>query len=81
MITGMEGKKSIRESVNPNPIDLLVSILLFIRANKESLTKQKRVLATLPPWWNVENKARPLTLKARIALLEEYTTPNHSMKP
>lgn len=47
MITGMEGKKSIRESVNPNPIDLLVSILLFIRANKESLTKQKRVFGNV----------------------------------
>lgn len=43
LITGMDGKVYTRESVNKNPTDLMLSILLFMRANEESETKSKRV--------------------------------------
>ncbi|WP_413732271.1 recombinase family protein [Sodalis sp. RH20] len=41
--TGMDGKTYTAASVNANPVDLMVSILLFMRANEESKTKQARI--------------------------------------
>ena len=46
LVTGMDGKTFTRDSVNKNPTDLMLSILLFMRANEESLTKQKRAFET-----------------------------------
>jgi hypothetical protein len=46
LVTGMDGKIFTRDSVNQNPTDLMLSILLFMRANEESLTKQKRAFET-----------------------------------
>lgn len=46
LVTGMDGKTFTRDSVNQNPTDLMLSILLFMRANEESLTKQKRAFET-----------------------------------
>lgn len=42
IVTGMDGKVYSRESVNANPIDLLLSVMLFARANEESQTKRNR---------------------------------------
>ncbi|HBR1633426.1 TPA: recombinase family protein [Klebsiella pneumoniae] len=46
LVTGMDGKIFTRDGVNQNPTDLMLSILLFMRANEESLTKQKRAFET-----------------------------------
>ncbi|EPY8877888.1 recombinase family protein [Escherichia coli] len=42
IVTGMDGKVYSKESVNANPIDLLLSVMLFARANEESQTKRNR---------------------------------------
>ncbi|HCB4184076.1 TPA: recombinase family protein [Escherichia coli] len=42
IVTGMDGRVYSRESVNANPIDLLLSVMLFARANEESQTKRNR---------------------------------------
>lgn len=42
IVTGMDGKVYSKESVNANPLDLLLSVMMFARANEESQTKRKR---------------------------------------
>lgn len=42
IVTGMDGKVYSKDSVNANPLDLLLSVMLFARANEESQTKRNR---------------------------------------
>ncbi|EBU8555551.1 recombinase family protein, partial [Salmonella enterica subsp. enterica serovar Telelkebir] len=42
IVTGMDGKVYSKESVNANPLDLLLSVMMFARANEESQTKRNR---------------------------------------
>ncbi len=42
IVTGMDGKVYTKQSINDNPFDLMMSILVFIRANEESLKKSLR---------------------------------------
>lgn len=64
IITGMDGKKFTRESVNQNPIDLLGAILLFMRANEESLIKQKRVFGNVAALVERHKQGQPVNIKS-----------------
>lgn len=45
VVTLSDGRTYSQESVNANPIDLIASLLVFMRANEESETKAKRLRA------------------------------------
>ncbi|PEH74118.1 recombinase family protein [Edwardsiella tarda] len=47
IVTGMDGKVYSQESVTSNPVDLIVSILLFSRAHEESQTKRARTISSV----------------------------------
>lgn len=64
IITGMDGKKFTLESVNLNPTDLMLSILLFMRANEESSTKQKRVFGNVAALVERHNQGQPVNIKS-----------------
>ncbi len=47
VVTASDGKEYSRESLRANPMDLVYSLLVMIRAHEESDTKSKRVSAAL----------------------------------
>lgn len=47
VVTASDGKAYSREHLKANPMDLVYSLLVMIRAHEESDTKSKRVLASL----------------------------------
>ncbi|SBL57773.1 resolvase [Klebsiella michiganensis] len=64
LVTGMDGKIFTRDSVNQNPTDLMLSILLFMRANEESLTKQKRAFETTLKLIERYRSGHPVNIKS-----------------
>nr|WP_278431748.1 recombinase family protein [Serratia grimesii] len=64
VVTGMDGKIYTRRSVTANPTDLMLSILLFSRANEESQTKSKRVKANAAALVKRHNSGLPTTIKS-----------------
>lgn len=63
VVTGMDGKIYTKESVTANPTDLMLSILLFSRANEESATKQKRVYGNIKALVERHKAGLPTTIK------------------
>jgi DNA invertase Pin-like site-specific DNA recombinase len=47
VVTASDGKRYSREHLKANPMDLVYSLLVMIRAHEESDTKSKRVLASI----------------------------------
>ena len=47
VVTASDGKTYSREHLKANPMDLVYSLLVMIRAHEESDTKSKRVLASI----------------------------------
>lgn len=47
VVTASDGKAYSREALKANPMDLVYSLLVMIRAHEESDTKSKRVLASI----------------------------------
>jgi DNA invertase Pin-like site-specific DNA recombinase len=47
VVTASDGKQYSREHLKANPMDLVYSLLVMIRAHEESDTKSKRVLASI----------------------------------
>lgn len=47
VVTTKDGKEYSRESLQANPYDLVMSVVLMIRAHEESETKSKRVVASI----------------------------------
>lgn len=47
VVTASDGKTYDRDSIRKNPMDLVYSLLIFVRANEESETKSKRVKASI----------------------------------
>ena len=43
VVTAIDGKVYEREAIKKNPMDLVYSLLIFVRANEESETKSKRL--------------------------------------
>lgn len=64
LVTGMDGKTFTLDSVNRNPTDLMLSILLFMRANEESLTKQKRVFGNVAALVERHRQGLPVNIKS-----------------
>lgn len=64
LVTGMDGKTFTLDSVNLNPTDLMLSILLFMRANEESRTKQKRVFGNVAALVERHNQGLPVNIKS-----------------
>ncbi len=63
VVTGMDGKIYTKQSVIANPTDLMLSILLFSRANEESATKQKRVYGNIKALVERHKSGLPTTIK------------------
>jgi DNA invertase Pin-like site-specific DNA recombinase len=60
VVTLADGREYTESSLNDDPTSLIMSILIFMRANEESATKARRVKAA---WQNKRNNAKnkPLT--------------------
>jgi DNA invertase Pin-like site-specific DNA recombinase len=62
IVTLADGKEFNEASINANPMDLMASILVMVRANEESLMKSRRLTAV----WEAKRlkvKDKPLTAK------------------
>ncbi|MCG7387332.1 recombinase family protein [Pantoea sp. ACRSB] len=64
IVTGMDGKSYTKESVNENPTDFLISTLMFVRANEESSTKQKRTYGNAEALIKRFKTGLPTTIKS-----------------
>ena len=64
IITGMDQKIFTKDSVNKNPTDLMLSILLFMRANEESKTKQSRTKGAVLSLVERHKSGLPVNIKA-----------------
>ena len=63
VVTLGDGREYSEESVNANPTDLLVSLLVLMRANEESETKARRMRAV----WQAK-RAEAVTSKRRLTV-------------
>ncbi len=84
VVTGMDGKIYTRRSVTANPTDLMLSILLFSRANEESQTKSKRVKANAAALVKRHNSGLPTTIKSagsHVWWVDASGNHNESVKP
>ena len=61
VVTMNDGKVYTRESLEALPVDLIVSILTFMRANEESASKASRLRAS---WDAKRASGKPMTAKA-----------------
>ncbi|MGY4025980.1 recombinase family protein [Aeromonas rivuli] len=64
VVTGMDKRVYTIESVNQNPTDLMLSILLFSRANEESKTKQARTIGNVETLIERHKKGEPVNIKS-----------------
>ncbi|MDM3016070.1 recombinase family protein [Citrobacter sp. CK189] len=64
IVTGMDNKVFTREGVNSNPTDLMISILMFMRAHEESKTKSDRVNSHVLALLTREKQGLPVNIKA-----------------
>ncbi len=64
IVTGMDQRVFTRESVNKNPTDLMLSILMFMRAHEESKTKSDRVNSHVLALLTREKQGLPVNIKA-----------------
>lgn len=64
IVTGMDNKVYTRDSVNANPMDLMFSIMMFMRANEESRTKSKRVTGNILALLERHEQGLPVTIKS-----------------
>ena len=64
IVTGMDKRIYTSESVNKNPTDLMLSILLFSRANEESKTKQTRTIGNVEALIERHNNGEPVNIKS-----------------
>ncbi|WLI78461.1 recombinase family protein [Kosakonia sp. H02] len=64
IVTGMDQRVFTRESVNKNPTDLMLSILMFMRAHEESKTKSDRVNSHVLALLAREKQGLPVNIKA-----------------
>lgn len=64
VVTGMDKRVYTNESVNQNPTDLMLSILLFSRANEESKTKQARTIGNVETLIECHKKGEPVNIKS-----------------
>ncbi|TWD33392.1 recombinase family protein [Pantoea sp. SJZ147] len=64
LVTGMDKRVYTLESVNKNPTELMISILLFSRANEESKTKSDRTTGNVLVLINRHREGLPVNIKS-----------------
>lgn len=64
LVTGMDKRVYTLESVNQNPTDLMISILMFSRANEESKTKQTRTVGNVEALVERHKEGLPVNIKS-----------------
>ncbi|MFJ5438109.1 recombinase family protein [Pectobacterium brasiliense] len=64
LVTGMDRRVYTLESVNQNPTDLMISILMFSRANEESKTKQTRTVGNVETLVERHKQGLPVNIKS-----------------
>ncbi|MEI7410916.1 recombinase family protein, partial [Pectobacterium aroidearum] len=64
LVTGMDKRVYTLESVNQNPTDLMISILMFSRANEESKTKQARTVGNVETLVERHKQGLPVNIKS-----------------
>jgi len=64
LVTGMDKRVYTLDSVNKNATDLMISLLLFSRANEESETKSQRTLGNVETLINRHKQGLPVNIKA-----------------
>lgn len=64
IVTGIDGRIYTTETVNTNPTDLMLSILLFSRAHEESKTKADRTNKNVLALIDRHNQGLPVNIKA-----------------
>lgn len=64
LVTGMDKRVYTLESVNKNPPELMMSIMLFSRANEESKTKQNRTIGNIQALIERHKKGLPVNIKS-----------------
>lgn len=64
LVTGMDKRVYTLESVNKNPTELMISILLFSRANEESKTKSDRTTGNVLALINRHREGLPVNIKS-----------------
>jgi DNA invertase Pin-like site-specific DNA recombinase len=64
LVTLVDGKAYSRDSLDNDPMSLIMSLLIFIRANEESATKARRIKAA---WEGKRAKINDKPMTARVA--------------
>ncbi|UAN64747.1 recombinase family protein [Serratia sp. JSRIV006] len=64
LVTGMDKRSFTLESVNENPTELMISILLFSRSNEESKTKQSRTISNVKALVERYRGGEPVNIKS-----------------
>lgn len=64
IVTGMDNRVFTRESINTNPMDLMLSIMLLTRAHEESKTKSDRVNSHVLALLARSKQGLPVNIKA-----------------
>ncbi len=64
LVTGMDKRSFTLESVNQNPTELMISILMFSRSNEESKTKQSRTISNVKALVECHKEGKPVNIKS-----------------
>lgn len=64
LVTGMDKRSYTLESVNQNPTELMISILMFSRSNEESKTKQNRTISNVKALVERHREGKPVNIKS-----------------
>ncbi len=64
LVTGMDKRVYTLDSVNKNPTELMISLLLFSRANEESETKSQRTLGNVETLVERHKNGLPVNIKS-----------------
>ncbi|AUU05389.1 recombinase family protein [Raoultella planticola] len=64
IVTGMDRKVYNSKSIKQNPIDLMISILMFIRGNEESETKSNRTVGNVVALVERHKEGLPVNIKS-----------------
>ncbi|WP_228117514.1 MULTISPECIES: hypothetical protein [unclassified Enterobacter] len=64
LVTGMDKRVYTLDSVNKKPTELMISLLLFSRANEESETKSQRTLGNVETLVERHKNGLPVNIKS-----------------
>ncbi|WP_431223010.1 recombinase family protein [Serratia sp. L9] len=64
LVMGMDKRSFTLESVNQNPTELMISILMFSHSNEESKTKQSRTISNVKVLVERHKEGKPVNIKS-----------------